>query len=67
MRIAFFIVAFFLFFKASLLKNLHHKNIVAYVESFKEADLLIIVMEYCERKLQKRLTIMKIEIEKPNY
>ncbi|KAL4463886.1 hypothetical protein ABPG74_005823 [Tetrahymena malaccensis] len=34
--------------EAQLLKDLNHKNIVSYIESFKEEDLLIIIMEYCE-------------------
>ncbi|KAL4510507.1 hypothetical protein ABPG72_004661 [Tetrahymena utriculariae] len=34
--------------EAQLLRDLNHKNIVSYIESFKEEDLLIIIMEYCE-------------------
>lgn len=49
---------YFKIVKASLLKELNHKNIVSYVESFKEDDLLIIIMEYCQRK--------KIQCEQPD-
>ena len=36
--------------EVNLLKNLDHCHIVAYKESFLTANLLVIVMEYCEGK-----------------
>lgn len=34
--------------EANMMKDLKHANIVQYIESFIEKDVLIIIMEYCE-------------------
>lgn len=41
--------------EVNLLKNLNHPNIVAYKTSFMTMGLLIIVMEYCEGKVNRVL------------
>ena len=35
--------------EAQLLQKIHHKNIVRYHDSFVKADMLFLVMEYCDR------------------
>ena len=43
--------------EVNLLKNLDHPNIVAYKESFLTPGMMIIIMEYCDGKLERYLTV----------